>query len=387
MKTYIIAISISIVITIASKVVKTNYAKNVLRLTSILPLAVIAGVRDSTIGTDISNYGLANFVAATHFNNLVSYLSYIKSLNGVEVGYSILNFVVSRFTSSINVFFFVLNLLTILFVFLAFSEKHEEKNFLMGIAIYYLLFWDSSLNVMRQSLAASIVLYGVVLLINRKKTKTFLLLIMLAASFHQTAILAVTIPLFLWMSKRNSKLLNYSIFFVGGFFIYIILSPKSNLITIAMQSVPLLGKYYSIFLQAGMQYVSTGAGMSVKTIFIRILPMIISIIYLALARLDDDYFIENKEFFINIMILSIAFEFVNMNSGVFARLGMYYSILQVILYPRLINTLKLNSLKFLAAGLLILYLAGAAYIRITAGYGEIYPYTSNILENFVWKWS
>ena len=54
-------------------------------------------------------------------------------------------------------FFFLLNLLTSLFIILGLNVLGDKVNFELSIIIYYLLFWSGSLNVMRQSLAASIV--------------------------------------------------------------------------------------------------------------------------------------------------------------------------------------------------------------------------------------
>lgn len=124
-----------------------------------MPMAIIAGMRDLTIGTDIQNYGLFNFESALQFKNIFDYVKYIKYTNGVEYGYSVFNYLVSRFTNSINVFFFLLNLLTILFIILGLNVLGDKVNFELSIIIYYLLFWSGSLNVMRQSLAASIVFF------------------------------------------------------------------------------------------------------------------------------------------------------------------------------------------------------------------------------------
>lgn len=105
MTTYIITLISAITIMMIAEFLKNRTLQNLIRFASILPMAVIAGLRNNTIGTDISNYGLINFESATHFNNFFEYLKYIKSINGVEIGYSLLNFVVSRFTNSVNWFF------------------------------------------------------------------------------------------------------------------------------------------------------------------------------------------------------------------------------------------------------------------------------------------
>nr|WP_275668133.1 EpsG family protein [Pediococcus pentosaceus] len=362
---------------------KNRTLQNLIRFASILPMAVIAGLRNNTIGTDISNYGLINFESATHFNNFFEYLKYIKSINGVEIGYSLLNFVVSRFTNSVNWFFFVLNLLTILFVFLALSGNQERKYFTIGMILYYLIFWDISLNVMRQSLAVTMVFYGTVLFINSGKIKTFVVIVLAASLIHQTAIIALLIPVIYWISIRNNKNMNYVIFITISVLVYYVMAPNSNLITKMMESIPLFGKYYSIFLNSGISYVTTGSGMSIKTIIIRTFPMLISLIWLIRSKNSNKYIDKNKSFFTFILMISVAFEFVNINSGVFARLGMYFSIIQILIYLKLSSTVKLTSMRLFLVGFLILYLMVVAYVRVTSGYGQIYPYTSDLLAQLV----
>ena len=39
-----------------------------------MPMAIIAGMRDLTIGTDIQNYGLFNFESALQFKNIFDYV-------------------------------------------------------------------------------------------------------------------------------------------------------------------------------------------------------------------------------------------------------------------------------------------------------------------------
>lgn len=71
-----------------------------------IPLAFVSGVRTLVIGTDIKNYGLYNFNLATQFSDFADYFAKITISNQTEVGYALLNYVVSKFSNNINVFFF-----------------------------------------------------------------------------------------------------------------------------------------------------------------------------------------------------------------------------------------------------------------------------------------
>lgn len=366
-----------------SEFIRESHIQKIIRIISIVPLAAVAGLRDLTIGTDIANYGFVNFYATTQFKNYFEYLSYIKSINGVEIGYSTLNFIVSRFTNSVAWFFFILNFITILFIALALMKNHSKLHFFIGMIVYYLMFWDISLNIMRQSLAIAIVFYAISIYIDENKIKPFIFWVIIAMLFHQTAILALFIPILYQFSERHTKDLSYIVISIGSILLYLFLRPQSNIISVAMESIPFLGKYYTIFLQSGMEYVATGSGMSIRTVLINIFPMLLAIIGFLFIKTDDAVIIKNKRFFINLMILSIAFEFVNINSGVFARLGMYFSVIQVEIYPNMVRLFKRIEIKTLFIIVLIIYLLVVSYHRITAGSGEIYPYTSQILRLFM----
>ena len=72
-------------------------------LLAILPVALIAGVRDDSIGTDVLVYGKDCFldVAQSRWYSEID-LSWMVRM---EPGYLLLNYAVSRFTNSYNFFF------------------------------------------------------------------------------------------------------------------------------------------------------------------------------------------------------------------------------------------------------------------------------------------
>lgn len=374
---------VSLFIAALADLIKNSTIKNIIRILSLMPMAIIAGMRDLTIGTDIQNYGLFNFESALQFKNIFDYVKYIKYTNGVEYGYSVFNYLVSRFTNSINVFFFLLNLLTILFIILGLNVLGDKVNFELSIIIYYLLFWSGSLNVMRQSLAASIVFFAFSLYMSNNKLFYFILLILLASSIHQTALLAILLPIILKITPFKLKIKNVAIWFLLGLILITFFNPNNRFVITLMNSLPILNKYYNLFINGGMQYITGGQGMQLRYVLFRIIPSCVFIVLALLYKGSKD-----KEegriinFLFLITLVSVFFEFVNMNSGVLSRLGMYFSVFQIIFISFLLKR-KLSRRNiivfFISLSVSILFFV----VVIKSGSGELYPYSSTILNSII----
>lgn len=383
MSIYFIGFGISLILLFFANLISEKRSVFSVRMLALVPPAIVAGIRDLTIGTDIGNYGEFNFTKACQFNSLIEYIRYIKKANGVEAGYSILNYVVSRFTDSISVFFFILNFLTLFFILLALYQFRDKHFITWGILGYYLIFWGTSLNVMRQSMAAAIVLFAVSILINQEYSwhticKTMILII-LASTVHQTAYLALIIIVIYAILRKQSKYISIS-WMIIAILLFFVLDPTNGLIVNSMQNLPFLGKYYDIFLKGGMSYVSLGSGMSLKTVLVQSFPLII--ICGLIIKFHD--FSNESKLILVLSMIAISFEFLNMKSGVIARLGMYFSIIQVVAVPRIATKLKIYNGNWIR-NLIFLYMLLECIWVIHSGNGEIYPYKSQILENFFLK--
>lgn len=374
---------VSLFIAALADLIKNSTIKNIIRILSLMPMAIIAGMRDLTIGTDIQNYGLFNFESALQFKNIFDYVKYIKYTNGVEYGYSVFNYLVSRLTNSINVFFFLLNLLTILFIILGLNVLGDKVNFELSIIIYYLLFWSVSLNVMRQSLAASIVFFAFSLYMSNNKLFYFILLILLASSIHQTALLAILLPIILKITPFKLKIKNVAIWFLLGLISITFFNPNNRFVITLMNSLPILNKYHNLFINGGMQYITGGQGMQLRYVLFRIIPSCVFIVLALLYKGSKD---KEEGRIINFLFLmtlvSVFFEFVNMNSGVLSRLGMYFSVFQIIFISFLLKR-KLSRRNiivfFISLSVSILFFV----VVIKSGSGELYPYSSTILNSII----
>ena len=138
-------------------------AKNVIILVAIIIPSLLAALRDPSIGTDVRVYGLSVFKASVNADRF-SDLQYLSDWHGIEVGYRMLNYIVSRVSEHIEVFLFVLQFLILILVINSYVYIKDKLNSNFSISFaavcFYLLFYNENLNLLRQSLAMAIIVFG-----------------------------------------------------------------------------------------------------------------------------------------------------------------------------------------------------------------------------------
>lgn len=168
---------------------------------ALLVPSILAGVRDISVGTDVLVYAYPVFKDAYYAPN---FDSLFYQWQRIEVGYLWLNYLVSGITSSHNIFLGLIMFIEVLFVFMTLNRWKEKMPLWLGMLVFYLLFFNLSLNLMRQALALSIAFYGMRYIFNRK----FLLCsiwVFIGFLFHKSSIVLVLFyPLFVFANKFRS---------------------------------------------------------------------------------------------------------------------------------------------------------------------------------------
>ena len=164
--------------------------------------AVLAGIRDVSVGTDVLVYAYPIFENA----RAAQYMSDLSNAwDRIEIGYLWLNFALSRITYSHNVLLFSLMFIQVLFVFLTLRQWKNKIPIWLGMFVFYALFFNASLNLMRQCLALSIAFFGMKYIF-KKKFFLFVFWILLGSLFHRSAlIIALYYPLFWYANQFSSK--------------------------------------------------------------------------------------------------------------------------------------------------------------------------------------
>ena len=170
---------------------------------SFLPLALMAGLRAPEVGIDTGYYPLPFY----HYS-LNMPLPDMMARAGCEPGFSIFIWVVSRATRSFNAVLFLVQCLMIAPLVWA-IDKFDVRKISLVVLVYACLVFPASLNIMRQSIAASFLLPALYFSLNRKWGRFFFVLL-IAASFHLSALLGLLlVPVGLLGTMESARRTRY----------------------------------------------------------------------------------------------------------------------------------------------------------------------------------
>lgn len=185
-------------------------------LLAVLPPILIAGLRDSTVGSDTDLYVIPIFNGiASNGQNL---MEFIDSYPGMEWGYLLLTFVIAQLTDQSVFLLLSIHVLIILPLYITAMKWREYLSPVLFMFIYYMIFFQESLSIARQSIALSFSMLAFTFFLEKKYIK-YVVLTLCAFLFHQTALVALSFPVFYYIVDRFSIRQNYLSFLAGALMI------------------------------------------------------------------------------------------------------------------------------------------------------------------------
>lgn len=341
---------------------------------SILVLAIFAGIRNLNVGTDIGVYGQSTFYIATNSNNFSQMMNFSS---GIELGYNFINYIVSRFTSNLNVLLFTVSLITNTAAYLSFVNFRKSTSVVLSLLTYLLLFYGLTLCLLRQSLAMSLVLLAISYYMSTNKIKMPIILISLAVTFHSSGWFGGLFLIFVyWLSNGKGKKLSklFTLYFVS----LILILTSVNILFNVLYSVGLFSEKYSQYFGGNLSIVNYTSGISINNLYRLVFLIGYFFIYSILKKENDKAILV----LLSCVILDFLILFLKGTGGQsVARIGMYISWFCSIAYFAPIKYIKDVSTKRILTYLYIIVLI-IVFINSTlhqpiggSGYG-IYPYSS-----------
>ncbi len=160
--------------------------KNALILLGCLPLALLAGLRSTSVGVDTGYYPLVAFHAALDGGPI-----HVSQVSGCEIGFSLLIWVLTSLTQNFNAVLFCVQALML--SLLAYQlVRCDSKHVGTALFVYACIFLPWSFNLMRQALAAALFLPAFQFALEKKKLR-FIITIIIAASIHRTVVIGLLI--------------------------------------------------------------------------------------------------------------------------------------------------------------------------------------------------
>ena len=167
---------------------------------SILSIAVtvlLAGLRDISVGTDTSHYFYNLWTEATRSRSLWSFMKvYFKYYSSKEFLYAFLLGTTAKLTGNFNVFLTLVHLIIVGGVYIGLIRLKRYASPPFCLLLFYLFYYNHSLNIIRQYMAMAILFAFTDDLLNRN-FKRYLLAVFLAMMMHNSAFLGI-IPLILF---------------------------------------------------------------------------------------------------------------------------------------------------------------------------------------------
>lgn len=376
MEPYIFILIINLIL---SYIANINYDKK-FKFASVLSISILvlvnvifSGCRDFGVGIDTNVYIESYFNATADLQSLKA----SWSVEGFDKGFLLLAYVSNQFSDDAQSLLVVTSLFIQAFFYLALWQYKKVFNISIFVAtlLFCIIFYCHTLNLMRQFCAISLLAYAFSLYIQGNR-KTYLLLQVLAYFFHSTSVIFVFVPLIWELSNmKNDKKRNmYALFIVIGLLLFIssffyfasLLGDWSLLSEVYADRYGKTGRF-----QVGIRAIGgTGFG----TIFSFVYP-IAFILYAKYVKSIDK---KNFFFILMLCLCSSILQLLSYQVKFIDRIAFYLSFIMFIFLPKIFSSKKMNiSIK---AIVILLYISNWYNIYIIGHGGDIYPYTSVLLN-------
>ena len=346
-------------------------------LSGVLVLAFFAGARDLTVGIDTYTTVQAFFIPFDSVSSLdiVDYTGYTE-----EPIYRYLSFILHRVTHEPWIFLFIAQLLTAGPVAIGLQRYHKKIFLSVGMLVYMLLFYQVSLNIIRQSIATAFLFWAFVECLNGFNLRGVFLSVV-SILFHKSGIIgAVLIFLILILAKvkrENSRKLIISISILISFIALLYWQPIVSWFVSHDLLPDKLIRYVAFFSSGDFggqahKFVNKGVGaIGIVRMSISFLGIFLSVYTLNVKIKQYDYDTLAMKYAVVLSLGLYAAIFFSLNTIMGWRISMYLEYMQILLYSRIYAIVSDNT---------ELYKNGAIHIKNPASLNFIlYPFIYNII--------
>lgn len=340
-------------------------------LALLLP-SLLAGYRADFIGTDTEAYLMPTIRAAMDARSFGDYLNsswfriwrylYVGSF---EIGFTSVIYITTKVLGPIWAKA-IIQMLIVAPVYFS-IKKYGKYPVWLGMLVFYLTTYNSTLNLIRQSIAMSFVLLGTIYFLEKSK-RGFLASLLAAIAFHRTGVVLIVIALLIHFVKSGSRYNNNDViaselrktWLVVGIAIAALFS-----LTYVIQILRLLGlSNYTAYLGEGFRFVMN------QSVFR--LPILLLILCNWRKWNQNE---RNARIFLLMFILTLLcwqLTSVNIYAG---RIAYYFSLIEAISYPSLCYTLLNKNNRFLMIVCLLVFLFAYWWIfYVYYGIDATFPY-------------
>lgn len=338
---YIVVFAISLLFT--NKACNSKVWLNHL-LAIALPVLLLT-FRDHSVGTDTEHY-IDSFNQCGASDSLLFFI--ISSR--YEIGFSSITYYIYHLGMGVNAAFFIYALLTIVPVYIGAMCIKDKASPIIVMALFYLMFYHYSFNIVRQSIAMSFVFLSIVQML-KGNDRIAVALWIFAVLNHNSAIINIVFLVLIKLRSRNILAISFVLAFL---FVAIVLVVKLFFVEQL--------EYYEDYLDRGQSRAEKSY----------IIEMFLNFLIVLYAKRKC---VENSSFFLFASLTTLLLIIVSPIAPFFFRIANVCDFLLLIYIPQIINAASKPFLKRFYLSFAIFYWW---FVFIYNNSGDSYPYIINL---------
>lgn len=336
-------------------------------------LILVAGLRDPSVGIDLAEH------YAKKFNRIGSYgwsqISTFSVVSEYELGYCYYTRFLHLFSNDVQFFVFVTSfLIYAAFGYFIYKESTDvvlSTELMLFSCLYYM-----GMNVLRQELALAVILVAYTWLDNSERCLKdyikFVILILLAATFHSSAILCMLMVLFDRMKFTRKQIL------IGVGAVVVFYAFYMKFYTVALDFFG-TGNNYERYLTSATEGVGNINLQTIYNFLLAFMTFLMGYYVLVWEKksnknilIDDrnSYCLaRNESFLLYMVLIAAAFRLLIFQMNILNRFSLYFTPFIMVLCPYAISSIRLNSNKKIVRAFVYI-LFGFYFVWITINKAE-----------------
>ncbi|MGE8204559.1 EpsG family protein [Heyndrickxia sp. NPDC080065] len=256
-------------------------------------------------------------------------------LSQKDYGFGILQMILKNISSDPQIMLLITALITNVLIILTLYKY--SRLFELSVYVFIANGWFlTSMNGIRQCLAAAIVFAATKFLLEGR-WKKFFLVVLLASTIHQTAL--ILIPIYFIVRRKawtgtTFSLLLLAVLIVIGF------NQFTGVLFSALKDTQYGG--YSNFSEGGA---------NILRVAVDSVPLLIAF----LGRHKLRSIMPNSDYIVNLSLIGLMFMIISTQSWIFARFSLYFTLYQIILISWVVKLFKENYQRLIYFGILVCY--------------------------------
>ncbi len=339
----------------------------------------IAGLRSSSIGTDVEGYALPMYRVAKDSDSFLSFLNTswrhvytMRKISDIELGFDITVYFSAKVFGSFQALLFIIEALTIIPIYKTLIKKRSIISPCLGMLTFYMIFYNVSLNILRQGICMAFVLLSYCYFTENKKIHATVLLI-IAILFHTSGLLGlIIVAMYVYLKGNPQRKEIDNIKRKKGFrrwelYKLMILILASLGVTVFYGVIILVLQRLGLSTYA--RYLSMGTSILPGQIILRLPPFLFAMLEWKQLKKDP-----LSLFYIGIMIIELFLSQLSGNIVQTIRISLFFKNLFIIIIPVLYKHSIGRYKQIIRIGIPVYLIIYWVYNFVIQGSGETYPY-------------